>query len=328
VAAVAGVSVTVASRAINNKDEISPETRARVLQAAQALRYVPNSVARALILSKTKTVGVVVTDNTIPIYAQLVKGIEQTLTLHGYSLLLCSSSDCQTRAIQCIANLVSKNVDGIILAPTQTDTSDIEIIQHFQLPFVLVFRNFASIDTPFVILDNVKAGYLATRHLVEHGHRRIGHVAGPAHVSSAQGRVEGYRLALHEARLSFEPRLVAEGPYTLAGGYQAALRLLGAAERPSAIFAATDMQALGVVKAAKELGLRIPEDLALVGGDDLEIAEFTAPPLTTFYEPAEEMGSKAAEILLAMLGEPYRRDIRQLIFEPRLVIRTSCGCKA
>jgi LacI family transcriptional regulator len=174
------------------------------------------------------------------------------------------------------------------------------------------------------VTNNESGGRAATALLVELGHRRIAHIAGPEHVSSARGRLAGYAKAMEAGGISIDPALVVHAPFTTHGGYTAALELLGRDERPSAIFASNDMQAVGVLKAARELGLRTPDDLALVGGDDIELAEFLEVPLTTFHQPAYEIGSQGAALLLSRLegesGEP-----RQIVMTPELIVRQSSG---
>jgi DNA-binding LacI/PurR family transcriptional regulator len=325
VAREAGVSVTAASRALNNKGEMRPEKRALVLAAAHRLQYTPSSVARALVSGKSKTLGVLVT-NTSPVYADILHGIEEAAHAADYGLLFANSTNSQDQALRCLTLLRTRQVDGVLLTSVQTDRRDIELLQQAGIPFVLLLRHFPDLDADYVVLDNVKSGYLVTEHLLELGHRRIGHVAGPLYVSSAQGRLAGYRKALRKYGARYVAELVEIAPFTIDGGYTAALALLDRRDRPSAIVAATDLQAVGVLKAARTLGLRIPDDLALTGGDDIELAEFLEVPLTTFHQPARQIGSRAAGILIARLnGEA--RPTQQLVLKPRLIVRRSSGGK-
>lgn len=324
VAREAGVSVTAASRALNGRGELSPEKRARVLEAAARLNFVPSAVARALVSGKTKTLGMVITDNASPVYADIVKGVEAAAKRAGFGILLCNSADSQDQALACLALFQAKQVDGVLLTPVQSDRRDIEFLQQAGIPHILLLRHFGDPDTDAVITDNVAGGRLATNHLIELGHTRIAHIAGPAHTSSAQGRLAGYLAALGEHGLASDPALIRHAPYTIEGGYQAALPLLSEPDRPTAIFAANDLIAIGVMKAARELGLRIPDDLALVGGDNIELAEYLAVPLTTFRQPAWEIGAHGAELLLARLrGE--REHAEQVVLPTELIVRASSG---
>lgn len=324
VARLAGVSVTTAHRGLTGKGELSEEKRLRILAAAKQLNFVPNSTARALVSGRTNTIGMIVTDNASPVYAGIVRGVEEVAYGAGFGLLLCNSGDSQERALACIELLRSKQVDGLLLTPVQSDQRDIEQLRQSGIPFVLLLRHFNDVACDYVINDNEIAGERATRHLVERGHRRIAHIAGPETVSSARGRLRGYRRALDEGGIAFDSALVRHAPFTVQGGFAAAMALLDRADRPPAIFAANDLQAIGVLMAARELGIRIPEELALVGGDNIELAEFLEVPLTTFHQPAREIGSLGARILLDRLGGAEGEPIQHRL-TPELIVRKSSG---
>jgi LacI family transcriptional regulator len=321
----ADVSITAVSRALNGKGELSHEKRSRILDAVHRLGYAPNSVARALVSGSTKTLGVLLTDNTSPVFAEILRGIEDAATNAGFSLLFANSADSQDKALRCLSTLRGKQVDGVLLTPVQTDRRDLEFLCHWGVPFVLLLRPFPNFEADQVVLDNIKAGRLVTRHLLDLGHRRVGHIGGPEHISSARDRCEGYRRALRRAGIPYQEDLVVTAPYTLDGGYAAAGTLLDRPDRPSAIFAATDLQAVGVLKAARERRLRVPEDFALAGGDDIELAEFLEVPLTTFRQPARAIGARGVEILVQRLqDESLPR--QHVVFQPRLITRRSSGC--
>jgi LacI family transcriptional regulator len=331
----AGVSHATVSRALNNKGDLSPATRARVLAVAEKLHYVPSSVARALVSGQTRTFGLIVSNNASPFFSEIVRVIEGTTNAAGFGLLLCNSAESQEQALRCLAMLLSKQVDAIILTPVQSDTRDVALLQRSGIPYLLLLRRFADLAADSVVLDNVKGGYLVTDHLLCLGHRRIGHVAGPSHIFSAEGRLAGYRKALEERGVPYDDGLVVNAGFTVAGGYEAAMVLLERARRPApgpgrgepattAIFASTDLQAVGVLKAARELGLRIPDDVALTGGDDIELAEYLEVPLTTFRQPAHEIGARSVEILLARLAGDQSAP-RQVVLDPELVVRRSSG---
>jgi LacI family transcriptional regulator len=324
VARAAGVSVTAAHRALNDKAELKSDKRARVLAAARQLNYVPSAAARALVSGKTDTIGMVVTDNASPVYAGIVRGVEEVANAAGFGLLLCNSGDSQERAISCLETLRAKQVDGVLITPVQTDRRDVERLHEFAIPFVLLMRHFADVASDYVITDNEAGGYAATCHLLDLGHRRIGHLAGPVFVSSAQGRLAGYRRALAERGIPFDEHLVVHAPFTVAGGYDTAFALIDRPDRPTAIFAANDLQAVGVMKAARAVDLTIPDDLALVGGDDIELAEFLEVALTTFHQPAREIGSLGAQILLDRL-RGGNEEPRRVVLTPRLIVRRSSG---
>jgi LacI family transcriptional regulator len=330
VSRLAGVSIAAASRALNGKQDVAADKRARIIEAAERLGYVPNSLARGLAMGKTKTIGVIVTDNSSPVYARILRSIEQVANREGFGVLMANSADSQDQALRNLDMLLASQVSGVLLVPVQSDRRDLERLRASGTPFVLLLRRFADdLDSDFVITDNVKGGYLATRHLVELGHKRIGHIAGPALVSTAEERLEGYRRALAEGGLQLDPRLIVRTPYTIEGGEDSARRLFGLADPPTAIFAATDRQAVGALKAADELGLRVPRDVALVGGDDIELAEFLAVPLTTFHQRADDIGVRGMQMLLSRLEQEDDDDRtpEQVVLAPDLVIRASCGAQ-
>jgi len=324
VAREAGVSHTTVSRALNNKGELSTETRARILAVAERLNYVPSSVAQALASGATRTLGLIITNSASPVYAAIVHAIEGAAHAVGYGLLLCNSAEDQEQALRCLAMLQSKQVDGLILAPAQTDRRDIAVLQRAGIPFVLLLRYFPDLRTDYVVVDNLEAGRLMTDHLLQRGHRRIGHVAGPPHMSSSFGRLDGYRQALEAVGVPYDESLVRHAAFTMDGGYQAARQLLSRPPRPTAIFAATDMQAVGVFKAAKELGLAVPGDLALAGGDDIELAEYLEVPLTSFRQPSTEIGAQVVAILMSRIGGD-REGFKQVVLKPELIVRRSSG---
>lgn len=320
----AGVSVTTAHRGINGKSELGEGTRQRILDAARTLGYVPNQTARSLVSGRSLTIGMIVTDNASPVYAGIVRGVESVVKAAGYGLLLCNSADDPAEALSCLELLRSKQVDGVLITPVQSNLTELDYLRDAQIPYVLLLRTFDATSDDAVVTDNELGGRSATALLIELGHQRIAHIAGPAHVSSARGRRAGYERALRERGITVDPDLIVHASFTTQGGYTAARDLLSRSDRPSAIFASNDMQAVGVLKAARELGLRIPDDLALVGGDDIELAEFLEVPLTTFHQPAYEIGSQGAELLLSRLdgesGEP-----RQIVMTPQMIVRQSSG---
>jgi LacI family transcriptional regulator len=326
VAARAGVSVSTVSRTLNGKDDISPEARRRVLAAVAELHYIPSSVARGLTLGRTKTLGVMITDSASPVFAEILKGVEGIASEAGFGVLLCNSAGSADRERRCLDLLLANRVDGVIYAPVQTNREGVERLEKTGVPFVLVARHFLDMQTDYVVLDNDEAGYLATAHLIALGHRQIGHIAGPAHLSPIQGRLAGYRRALRVNDLPYDDRLVVHAEMSVSGGYAAALHLLEAPARPSAIFATTDLQAAGVLKATRRLGITIPDALALVGGDNMELSELLEVPLTTFDGCARRMGTEAAQLIMARLNGAQGGP-RQIVLLPRLVERASSGAR-
>ena len=322
VAKEAGVSINTASRALNNKSEISPETKARVLEVAQKLGYRPNRLARALRSNKTKIIGVIVGDIANPYFAMLIQGIEHALRSFDYSVILQGTDEDLDREKQAIEVVLAEQVDGVLITPTQKSIKPIKFLIDSGIPFVLMSRYFDDLETSFVIMDDKQGGFIATEHLIQKGHKRIAMINGPFHISSAAERYAGYLQALQYYGLEGDESLVVHGCLTVKDGYRAALRLLKRRRRPTAIFAFSDFVALGVLQAAHKLALKIPDDLAIVGFDDTFLSVCTYPPLTTVGSSPEQLGQRAAKLLLELLSTKADKPV-QMRIPARLVLRGS-----
>ncbi|HAF70992.1 MAG: Transcriptional regulator, LacI family [Acetothermia bacterium 64_32] len=322
VALEAGVSINTASRALNNKPEISPETKEKVLKVAQSLGYRPNRLARALRSNKTGTIGVIVGDIANPYFSMLVRGIERTARQFDYSVILQGTDEDYDREEEAIEIALAEQVDGILITPTQKGTDTIEELVASGTPFVLMSRYFKELDTDYVVMDDRRGGFLATEHLIQRGHRRIAILNGPLHISSAIERYEGYLQAFKRYGLDPDKALVAEGCLTVEDGYRAALCLLDGPERPTAVFAFSDFVAFGVLRAANELDLRVPDDLAVVGFDDTLFGVCMRPPLTTVGGSPEGLGEQAARLLFDRVDRGQTDPVK-LRLPVRLVQRKS-----
>jgi len=321
-----GLSVNTVSRALNNKPDVSRQTRARVLETARRLHYVPNTIARSLVTRRSNTLGLVVTDVVNPFYSRVIRGVEETARQHGYTIILLNTNERDEDEKAAIRVLRSKRVDGMIISPVQVSRDHIAALQEDGYPFVLINRYFPDLDTDYVINDNRLGAYLATSHLIRLGHRRITHITGPEHVSSVRERLRGYRQALEEGGVAADQQHVIHTSLSLEGGYRATQQLLDGCSLPTALFTYSDLLAVGALKAIREAGLRVPEDVALVGYDDIEFAAFLEVPLTTISQRSYEIGSCGVELLLDILANPgEQRQRRHTVLQPRLVVRKSCG---
>ena len=306
VAEEAGFSVNTVSRAINDRPEISSDTKQKILEVANELGYRPNRPAQRLRSDKTGTIGVVVADIANPFFSELVKGIEETARKDGFSLILQDTNeDCQIE-MDAVEMLMAERVDGVLISPTQYDKKALLELDKYGIPFVLLARYFDDLETHYVIPDDVKGGYLATSHLLNLGHERIAFLNGPTHISSAKDRLKGYRKALSESEeVEFDSTLIREDVLTMDEGYRVATSLLKetAPDYPSGIFAYSDFVALGVIKAIRKLKLRIPEDIALVGYDNVSFSSCLEVPLTSI------------DIHKYMLGKYGFQTLKRIIFE-------------
>lgn len=296
----------------------------------EALGYRPDQVARSLARRETRTLGLVVADIANPFYGETARAIVQTARDHGYHVVLCNTDNRPEIQLDYIEVLRQRRVDGIILGSVFLQDPAVEGLIEAGFPCVMYNRRLGARRGNFIVLDNALAGLDLTRHLLTLGHRRIGFVGGLPNVSTAADRVRGYRRALRGADIPPAPELVRPGAFKADGARLAARDLLKLAERPTAIVAGNDLMALGVLQAAGDAGLRIPEDLAVVGFDDIEMAGHQAIQLTTMAQQKAEMGRSAVLGVLEVIREPQRFSRRPLqqVLAPTLIVRRSCGAPA
>jgi LacI family transcriptional regulator len=318
----AGVSVTTVSHVINETRPVSAELRERVMTAAEELGYRPNILARGLRRGETLTIGLVIPNNANPFFAEIARGIEDATFQKGYSLVLCNTEDDVSKELRYINVLIDKQVDGIIFVSAGGSEDNIRYLQARDLPFVIVDRLVPDANADTVLTDNIGGGLQATRHLLQLNHTRIGCISGPSNLTPSADRVKGYVEALEEAELAFEEQLVVRGYFDFDSGYEGAKKLLTLEDPPSAIFACNDLMATGAIRAAEEAGIQVPGDLSIVGFDDIPLATYTNPPLTTVHQPIPELGAIASDLLLTRIQEPELSP-RHRILETHLVIRGS-----
>ncbi len=310
VAKLAGVGLGTVSRVLNASAGVSEVTRQRVLAAIDELNFVPNPAARKLSVGRTLNIAVIVPFFTRPSFIERLRGIESCLSKSAYNLTLFNVETPQRRDT-CIREVPrGDRVDGMILLSLPPRDDDLPYLAKTSIPIVLVDANHPSLFLlNRVIVDDIAGGRLATQHLIELGHQRIGYISDlletPFNFTSSRFRYEGYRQALHSAGLEYRPEYHAQGEHGRHEACLLALRMLTLPERPTAIFAASDTQAMGALQAAQELGLRIPEDLSLVGYDDIEVAEYLG--LTTIRQQLFSSGWRGVELLLSLLeNQPHQ----------------------
>jgi LacI family transcriptional regulator len=320
----AGVHPSTISRVANNDPglRIATETRSRIEALLRETGYQPNGIARGLKMRQTNVLAVVIPDVTNPFFAALFRGVEDAAAPHGFNVLLCNTDGLPERQRSHLQSLQARRVDGVILASSFLKDPSVRELRKQKRPYVLVNRFSDEGDDPFVGSDDLLGGQLATAHLIDLGHTRIAHLAGNATVSTGLLRRRGFLAAHAVAGITPDPRLVVEAGYTEESGAAAARRLLALSDPPTAVFAVTDMVALGVAEVARKMGLRIPEDLAIVGYNDIPLASRVNPGLTTMHVPIHEFGSVAARLLLDQIEseEPTQRRVR---FTPDLIVRES-----
>jgi LacI family transcriptional regulator len=322
VARLAGVSTATVSRALNGTGQIAPPTRAAIEAAVEQLGYRANTIARSLVTKSTQTIALLLPDIANPFYAALVSGIQEYALSHDHTMLLCTTEGDAEREEQYLNLLRAKQVDGALVDGLVLPPDRIARFVEDGFPIVCLDRDIDSSSIPLVQVDNRLGGRLATEHLLGLGHFRIAHVLGAEGLRISEDRLAGYRDALAAAGMGVDPRLVAEGCFTEEGGYGATLALLNVNPDVTALFAANDLSAIGALSAIARNGLRVPQDISVIGFDDLRLSAFTTPPLTTIQQPAAEIARRATEILIDLTrGEPVKK-LRHLL-EPKLVVRAS-----
>lgn len=321
IARLAGVAPSVVSRALNNKYGVKESTRERIVSIARELGYYPNTAARSLVTRRTETIGVVMADISEPFYSQAIKGMEYVALQTGYTLLFSNSYENVEDGRLLQKMITAERVDGLVIMGSNIrEKSFISSLLEREIPFILVERSYSDPKVNCIWVDNVRGGYLATKYLIDRGHRRIAHIAGNLYFQVALDRVEGYKRALEDTGIGYSEELVVMGNFVTEDGYRATKEVLGLG--CTAIFAANDTMAYGALQAISEAGLRVPDDIAVIGFDDLEFSSLTNPPLTTVRQPRYEMGRKSLEVLTAILRENHDGGVK-ICYQPEIVSRKS-----
>jgi LacI family transcriptional regulator len=323
----AGVSVTTVSHALNGTRFVSDSARARVQEAVQALGYVPSEVARWLKHNTTRTLGMLVPNNSNPYFAEIIRGVERRCSAAGYSLLLCNSDDDAQRQADHLRVLAERRVDALVLVASGDDTQIAALCLGLHLPLVLVDREIEGLAADLVEVDHAAGGELATSHLLALGHARVACIGGPENLRPSQQREAGWRRALAAAGVQPRAAELVRGDFKPQGGAAALRRMLQSSRPPSAVFACNDLMAIGALHAAHAAGVAVPGELSLVGFDDIELSAYTLPPLTTVAQPKEAIGTAAVELLLERI-HGGRSQPRRLVLQPELRLRASSAVPA
>ncbi len=328
IAKLAGVSPATVSRALNQKGQVKEETRKKILEIAEELNYSPNYLARSLKKKRTFTIALIISDVTNPFFTTLARGVEDKASDQGFNTIFCNTDEDPAKEKEYIDLMLKKRVDGLVVASCSNGDTLLGLKEK-EVPVVLVDRKIEDFDGDSVVGDSKEAAYELIRHLTEvHGFREIAMITGPVTISTSKDRVAGYQRALQEAGIPVKPEWIMMGSYKEDFGYQIATRFFGEKKKlPQAVFAGNNFIAIGIVRAARERGIKIPEDLALVVFDDLESASLLYPFLTVAKQPAYTMGSLATQFLLERIEKREIREKREVVLKVETIIRRSCGCK-
>lgn len=321
VAVEAKVSKATVSRVLNNNEEVSEEMRSRVLRAMRKLNFQPNAQARSLSLKRSNLVGAIIPEIRRPFYGEIIDGVEETLANAGYHLVICSTHNRPGNEVNSARLLRERRADGLlVVTPREYDPNVWHDLLAENFPLMMIDGG-VSADVSSVVVDNYEGSLAATRHLVGLGHRRIGILTG-LNTPECRERLRGYREALDEAGISFDPALLVSGDYLEASGATAMERLLELSGRPTAVFATSDLMAIGALQTLRRHGLSVPGDISLAGFDDIEPARWLSPSLTTVKQPLRQMGEIGARKLLKILSgeEP---EVTRIVLRCELVVRES-----
>ncbi|WP_425060186.1 Catabolite control protein A [Sporomusa carbonis] len=322
VAKFANVSVSTVSRVLNASGYVEKNTEERVLAAIKQLNYKPSQIARGLVNKQTKTFGLVLPDITNPFFPELARGAEDEARLHGYNIMLCNSDWDIEKEKMYLGILQEKCVDGIILVGSRLPEAYLaEMLAAFATPLVLLDRT-SSLEVHSISINNILSGYLATKHLIEQGYRSIAHIAGTPSPTVEQ-RLIGYKQALAEHDILFDEVLVFQGDYRISGGATAMQRILRLRNLPDAVFCDNDLMAIGALEALQEAGIKLPEQMALVGCDGISLGKYVCPRLTTIFQPTYKMGSMAVQLLFETIHKGEATAFKHIEMEPVLVVRES-----
>jgi len=324
VALKAGVSIATVSRVLNDKGPVAVETRRRILDAIEKLRYVPHGAARSLITNQTDTIGVLLPDLYGEFFSEVIRGIDQAARRSGFHVLI-SGFHSDRAEIEAVLRAFRGRVDGLIVLSPDVDAQALRRNLPDTLPVVLLDTPVEGADLDAINLDNHGGAFAMTRHLAGLGHRRIAFIRGPEENADARERRRGYRDALRAAGIAPAAALEIPGDFSEEAGFAAGRRLLALDPRPTAVFAANDSMAIGCLFALREAGVEVPGDLALAGFDDIPIARYLTPPLSSVHVPIAELGTRAMERLLLAVQSKNGHERRQETVPTTLVVRGSCG---
>lgn len=319
----AKVSITTVSHVVNRTRFVSDKVRTEVEAAIRELGYVPSAVARSLKSNTTKTIGMLIPNCSNPYFAEIVRSVEDHCFGAGYTLILCNTDDDPHRQGAYLQVLSEKRIDGMIIISTGEDEGLLRLLQGLPIPTVLLDREIDEVHCDLVETAHLQGGLMATQHLIDLGHRRIACLSGPADLTPSAQRIEGWRTALAQSGLTdVAADLLWHSDFTSQGGFTVMRSILASPQPPTAVFVCNDLMCIGALSAAHEAGVRVPQDMSLIGFDDIELAQFASPALTTIAQPKHRIGVAAVDMLLERI-QGGRVQARQVLLQPELIVRNS-----
>ena len=325
IAKLSGFSTVTVSRALFpglNRPKVDPKTKEIIMEKAKELNYRPNRIAKALAINKTKSIGIIVPDISSNFFARIVKGVQEILINDGYSLIICDSNRNETTQIKNINFLLENHVDGLIIVPTLSDFKILNELKEKKFPIIQIDEFIKDLDVDYVVTDNFKGAQDAVSYLIKKGYKKIAYLAGPQNLWSCQERLKGYKKVLEANNIPIQEKYILLTDASFKSGYEITKKLLNFDEKPEVIFTVNDTVAAGAIKAFYESGVKIPDDIAIMGFDDLEMTALLPKPLTTMHQKKYQMGKLAANILINRIKNKDLA-LQNIVLEPNLIIRES-----
>ena len=326
IAVQANVAVSTVSRALNDKFDINPKTRERILRIIKESGYNPNNIARGLVMQKVFTIGLIIPDISNPFFAEVAVGIETRAKELGYSVIFCNTNNDFIGEKAALTIMKGKMVDGLIVSLSNQAKKEVESFRETNLPIVQIDRKITSVEYPGVFVDNINSAYTATKYLIDLGHKKIIHFTGDLNSQTGIDRLEGFKKALKEACISKHDTMVLEGIYSVDSGKASMRQLLKLEYKPTALFAASDLQAAGALYVASHAGINVPGDLSIIGHDDIDLSYLLNPNLTTMEQPKKQLGELAVDLLIKKIGQKSSDKLaneKDIVLNTNLVIRES-----
>lgn len=327
VAKKAGVSVATISRVLNHPEAVAPDTKEHILSVMESLNYTPNWFARGLKLNRTSVIALLIPDILDLGYMEIAKGVEDVAHQKKYNIMLCTTEEDRNKEREYIENFVTRKVDGIILVSSSLKKTDLTQIEKQDVPVVFIGKSEDFAGENIVYTDYIAATAEAVKHMIEIGHRKIGMICGSRPRIENINKLEGFKKTITEEGLSLPLDYIVEAENSIEGGYLAASKLLNLKDCPEAVFVTSDMMAIGAMEKIKQTGLSIPQDIALVGFDNLKISGFVEPKLTTVAKPMYRMGLVSARLLFDLMGDENGEysEPQEILIQSKLKVRKSCG---
>lgn len=323
VAKMAGVSTTTVSHVINKTRFVAPETERQVQEAIKSLNYSPSAVARSLKINTTKSIGMIVTTCEAPYFAEIIHAVEEHCYRQGYSLFLCNTQNDPEKIKNHLEMLAKKRVDGVLVMCAEYTQGSLNLLANFtDIPMVVMDWGPNNENTDLIKDNSFEGGYMATKYLIDNGHQKIGIIAGELIKTTAKTRYEGFVKAMQEANLPINPNWVMEGFFEPEDGYECMNKILMQEELPTAVFCCNDVMALGAISAIGEKGLKVPDDISIIGYDNIHASRFYSPPLTTIHQSKSRLGAQALTLLFERITDKSRK-YSHIELHPELVVRHS-----